>query len=158
VSCPINVPNRLVLHRRFLSWLVDRAFVPEGQADSRQARSARVATQRGSVPEGRLKSLSVHRFLSSKLSPGMSKRQRVECSCRLETPGTPVEKFVRWCSLVLDVINGFCQLRDAHTESAIPCCHPSSPPDRARSRFFARHPQRSSPINDATRAGPTPIC
>jgi hypothetical protein len=27
----------------------------------------------------------------SKLSPGMSKRQRVECSCASETPGTPVE-------------------------------------------------------------------
>ena len=35
------------------------AFVPEGQADSSQARSAWVAMQRGPVPEGRSKSLSV---------------------------------------------------------------------------------------------------
>jgi hypothetical protein len=55
------------------------AFVPEGQADSSQVRSAWVAMPRGPVPEGRLKSLSVHRFLLSELSPGMSKRQRVEC-------------------------------------------------------------------------------
>ena len=35
------------------------AFVPEGQADRSQARSAWVAMQRGPVPEGRSKSLSV---------------------------------------------------------------------------------------------------
>src|SRR5271165_6695810 len=35
------------------------AIVPEGQADSSQARSAWVAMQRGAVPEGRSKSLSV---------------------------------------------------------------------------------------------------
>ena len=35
------------------------AFVPEGQADSSQARSAWVAMQRAPVPEGRSKSLSV---------------------------------------------------------------------------------------------------
>ncbi len=50
----------------------------------------------------------------------MSKRQRVECSCRFRNAGTPVEKFrsddVR---PVLDAINGFCQLRDVHTEGAI---------------------------------------
>jgi len=34
-------------------------FVPEGQHDSSQARSAWIATQRGPVPEGRSKSLSV---------------------------------------------------------------------------------------------------
>jgi hypothetical protein len=35
------------------------AFVPEGQADSSQAGSAWVSMQRGPVPEGRSKSLSV---------------------------------------------------------------------------------------------------
>jgi hypothetical protein len=35
------------------------AFVPEGQADSSQARSAWLAMQRAPVPEGRSKSLSV---------------------------------------------------------------------------------------------------
>src|SRR5580700_10134665 len=35
------------------------AFVPEGQADRNQARSAWVAMQRGPVPEGRSKSWSV---------------------------------------------------------------------------------------------------
>ena len=35
------------------------AFVPEGQAASSQARSAWVAMQKGPVPEGRSKSLSV---------------------------------------------------------------------------------------------------
>jgi hypothetical protein len=38
------------------------AFVPEGQADSSQVRSAWVTMQRGPVPEGRLKSLSVPRW------------------------------------------------------------------------------------------------
>jgi hypothetical protein len=38
------------------------AFVPEGQADRSQARSAWVSMQRGPVPEGRLKSLSVPRI------------------------------------------------------------------------------------------------
>ena len=35
------------------------AFVPEGQHDSSQARSAWVLMERGPVPEGRSKSLSV---------------------------------------------------------------------------------------------------
>jgi hypothetical protein len=35
------------------------AFVPEGQADRSQARSAWVATQSASVPEGRSKSWSI---------------------------------------------------------------------------------------------------
>src|SRR5580704_18093989 len=52
------------------------AFVPEGQADRSQARSAWVAMQRGpSRRDGRSRCQS-HRYLSSKLSPGMSKRQR----------------------------------------------------------------------------------
>jgi hypothetical protein len=52
--------------------------------------------------------------------PGMSKRQRVECSCRFKTPGTPVEKFgsddVR---PDFGYNKRFCQLRDPHTERAI---------------------------------------
>ena len=42
------------------------AFVPEGQADSSQARSAWV--EKGAVPEGRSKSSQSQRYLSSKLS------------------------------------------------------------------------------------------
>src|SRR5580700_11267487 len=62
------------------------AFVPEGQADSSQARSAWVAMQRDpSRRDGRSHCQS-HRYLSAKLSPGMSKRQRVECF--LMIPGT----------------------------------------------------------------------
>jgi hypothetical protein len=45
------------------------AFVPEGQADSSQARSAWVAMQRGLVPEGRLKSLSVPRIFVVETEP-----------------------------------------------------------------------------------------
>ena len=44
------------------------AFIPEGEADSSLVRSAWLAMQRGPVPEGRLKSLSVPGLLSSKLS------------------------------------------------------------------------------------------
>jgi hypothetical protein len=51
----------------------------------------------------------------------MSKRQRVECACRvrkaqvllLKSPGPMMFE------LILDVINDFRQLRDVHTESAI---------------------------------------
>jgi hypothetical protein len=44
------------------------AFVPEGQADSSQARSAWVVMQRGPVPEGQSKSRSVKTFLSQVLT------------------------------------------------------------------------------------------
>jgi hypothetical protein len=52
------------------------AFVPEGQADSSQARSAWVGMQRGPVPEGRLKSLSVPQIfvVETELMP-LQKRQ-----------------------------------------------------------------------------------
>jgi hypothetical protein len=59
------------------------AFVPEGQADSSQARSAWVTMQRGPRPEGTVEVIvSPTDICRRKLSPGMSKRQRVECSSR----------------------------------------------------------------------------
>src|ERR1700733_15670266 len=57
------------------------AFVPEGQADSSQARSAWVAMQRApSRRDGRSRCRS-QRYLSSNRSPGMSQRQRGLLSC-----------------------------------------------------------------------------
>ena len=52
-------------------WRLDgrMAFVPEGQADSSQARSAWVAMQRGPVPEGRSKSLSVPQIFVVETEP-----------------------------------------------------------------------------------------
>jgi hypothetical protein len=72
---------------KIIVWRFDgrMAFVPEGQADSSQARSALVAMQRDPVPEGRSKSLSVPQIFVVETEPGMSKRQRVEwveCSGR----------------------------------------------------------------------------
>jgi hypothetical protein len=59
-------------------------FVPEGQADRSQARSAWVAMQRGPVRKGRSKSLCV---------PEISVLEtRVHAA--LETPGIPVERDV----------------------------------------------------------------
>ena len=81
------------------------AFVPEGQADS-----AWVAMQRGPVPEGRSKSLSVPQIfvVETELMP-LQKRQVF----LLKSSGPMM------FDLILDVMNGFWQLRDAHTESAI---------------------------------------
>ena len=86
------------------------AFVPEGQADSSQARSAWVAMQRGPVPEGRSKSLSVPQIfvVETELMP-LQKRQVF----LLKSSGPMM------FDLILDVMNSFWQLRDAHTESAI---------------------------------------
>jgi hypothetical protein len=56
-------------------------FVPEGQHDSSQARSAWVVMQRGPVPEGRSKSLSVPEIIC----------RRNGAHAASETPGTPVE-------------------------------------------------------------------
>jgi hypothetical protein len=50
------------------------AFVPEGQVGRSQARSAWVAMQRGSVPEGRSKSLSVPQIVETELMP-LQRRQ-----------------------------------------------------------------------------------
>jgi hypothetical protein len=47
-----------------------------------ERRSASGSDAESTVPEGRSKYCQSQRYLSSKLSPGMSKRQRVECSCR----------------------------------------------------------------------------
>jgi hypothetical protein len=86
------------------------AFVPEGQADRSQARSAWVAMQRGPVPEGRSKALSVPQVfvVETELMP-LQKRQVL----LLKSSGPMM------FDLILDVMNGFWQLRDTRTESAI---------------------------------------
>jgi hypothetical protein len=60
-------------------------FVPEGQADSSQARSAWVAIQRA-PSRGTAESLPVPEKFVVETEPDMSKRQRVECSCRFRNP------------------------------------------------------------------------
>ena len=67
------------------------AFVLEGQADSSQARSAWVATQRGPVTEGRSKSLSVPQIFVVETEPRheQATARRAPAS---ETPGLPAEK------------------------------------------------------------------
>jgi hypothetical protein len=89
-----------------LRWAM--AFVPEGQADRSQARSAWVAMQRGPVPEGRSKPLSVPQkfVVETELMP-LQKRQAL----LLKSSGP------KMFELILDGTNGFRQLRDAHTES-----------------------------------------
>jgi hypothetical protein len=62
------------------------AFVPEGQADSSQARSAWVVMQRTPVPEGRSK---VEVIVSPR---DICRRNRVNAT--LETPSIPVERYV----------------------------------------------------------------
>src|SRR5271165_2390372 len=85
-------------------------FVPEGQHDSSQVRSAWVAIQRDPVPEGRPKSLSVPEIfvVETELMP-LQKRYVF-----LLKSSNPMV-----FDLILDVMNGFWQLGDAHTESAI---------------------------------------
>ena len=85
-------------------------FVPEGRCDRSLARSAWVAMRRGPVPEGRLKSLSVPQIVvvETELMP-LQKRQVF----LLKSSGPMM------FDLILDVMNGFWQLRAAHTESAI---------------------------------------
>ena len=74
------------------------AFVPEGQRDSSQARSAWVAMQRGPVPEGRSKSLSVPEIfvVETELMP-LQKRQVF----LLKSSGPMM------FDLILDGMNGF---------------------------------------------------
>ena len=97
------------------------AFVPEGQADSSQARSAWIAMQRDPVPEGRSKSLSVPQIFVVETEP----RHEQATAHRMLMPLQKRQVFL-WKSsgpmmfdLILDGMNGFWQLRDAHTESAI---------------------------------------
>jgi hypothetical protein len=97
------------------------AFVLEGQADSSQARSAWVATQRGPVTEGRSKSLSVPQIFVVETEP----RHEQATARRMLMPLQKRQVFLLKSSgpmmfdLILDGMNGFWQLRDAHTESAI---------------------------------------
>src|SRR5271165_1872036 len=85
-------------------------FVPEGQRDSSQVRSAWVAIQKDPVPEGRPKSWSVPEIfvVETELMPLQERYVFL-----LKSSGPMV------FDLILDVMNGFWQLRDAHTESAI---------------------------------------
>ena len=86
-------------------WLLSR----RGQADRSQARSAWVAMQRDRVPEGRSKSWSVPQIFVVETEPRLQKRQVF-----LWKSSGPM-----MFDLILDGMNGFWQLRDAHTESAI---------------------------------------
>ena len=97
------------------------AFVPEGQADSSQARSAWAAMQRGPVPKGRPKSWSVPQIFVVETEP----RHEQATARRMLMPLQKRQVFL-WKSsgpmmfdLISDRMNGFWQLRDAHTESAI---------------------------------------
>jgi hypothetical protein len=96
-------------------------FVPEGQHDSSQARSAWITMQRGSVPEGRLKSLSVPEIFVVENEP----RHERATARRMLMPLQKRQVLLLKSSgpvmfdLILDAINGFCRLREAHTESAI---------------------------------------
>jgi hypothetical protein len=80
----VSVSCRLSVRKSAASALY--AFVPEGQADRSQARSAWVSMQRP-VPEGRLKSLSVPQIfvVETELMP-LQKRQ-VLLSKSLVNPG-----------------------------------------------------------------------
>jgi hypothetical protein len=70
------------------------AFVPEGQADSSQARSAWVAMERGRVPEGRSKSLSVPQIFVVATEPRhVANDSASNAHAASEMPGLPVEKF-----------------------------------------------------------------
>ena len=97
------------------------AFVPEGQADSSQARSAWVAMQRGPVPQGRSKSWSVPQIFVVETEP----RHEQATARRMLMPLQKRQVFLLKSSgpmtfdLILDGMNGFRQLRDAHAESAI---------------------------------------
>jgi hypothetical protein len=53
------------------------AFVPEGQADRSQARSAWIVMQRGSVPEGRSKSWSVPQIFVVETEPRPLRKRQV---------------------------------------------------------------------------------
>jgi hypothetical protein len=71
-------------------------FVPEGQADSSQARSAWAAMQRGPVPKGRPKSWSVPQIFVVETEPRHEQataRRMLMPHAASETPGLPVEKF-----------------------------------------------------------------
>jgi hypothetical protein len=63
------------------------AFVPEGQADRSQARSAWVTMQRGPVPEGRSKSFLMIACIQSK--PRSVQSSRWDGVIFLMIPGTP---------------------------------------------------------------------
>ena len=96
-------------------------FEVEDFAIQVQARSAWVSMQRGSVPEGRSKSLSVPQIFVVETEP----RHEQATARRMLMPLQKRQVFL-WKSsgpmmfdLISDRMNGFWQLRDAHTESAI---------------------------------------
>jgi hypothetical protein len=90
------------------------AFVPEGQADSSQARSAWIAMQRDPVPEGRSKSLSVPQIFVVETEP-----RHEQATARRMLMLLQKRQVFLWKSsgpmifdLILDGMNGFWQLRD----------------------------------------------
>jgi hypothetical protein len=97
------------------------AFVLEGQADSSQARSAWVAMPRGPVWRNGRSHCQSHIYLASETEP----RHEQATARRMLMPLQKRQVFLLKSSapmmfdLILDVVNGFLQLRDPHTESAI---------------------------------------
>jgi hypothetical protein len=113
------------------------AFVPEGQHDSSQARSARVAMQRTpSRTDGRGHCQS-QRYLSSKLSP----RHEQATARRMLMPLQKRQVLLSKSSgpmmfeLVLDVTERFLNLRDTNAQCAIPCCQEEF--DESKPIFFS---------------------
>jgi len=100
------------------------AFVPEGQHNSSLARSAWVAMQRGLVPEGRPKSLSVPQIFVVETEP----RHEQATARRMLMPLQKRQVFLLKSSgpmmfdLILDGMNGFWQGETLTLKAPSPCC------------------------------------
>jgi len=90
-------------------WPVGRLELAQENVQTPEARSAWVAMQRDRVPEGRSKSWSVPQIFVVETEPRLQKRQVF-----LWKSSGPM-----MFDLILDVMNGFWQLRDAHTQNAV---------------------------------------
>ena len=88
---------------------VGRLELAQENVQTPEARSAWVAMQRDRVPEGRSKSWSVPQIFVVETEPRLQKRQVF-----LWKSSGPM-----MFDLILDVMNGFWQLRDAHTQNAV---------------------------------------
>ena len=88
---------------------VERLELAQENVQTPEARSAWVAMQRDPVPEGRSKSWSVPQIFVVETEPRLQKRQVF----LWKSPGPMM------FDLILDVMNGFWQLRDAHTQNAV---------------------------------------
>jgi hypothetical protein len=114
---------------KIIVWRFDgrMAFVPEGQADSSQARSAWVAMQRGPVPEGRSKSLSVPQIFVVETEP----RHEQATARRMRRMVRPLQKrqVFLWKSsgpmmfdLILDGMNSSGNCETLTLKVPEPCC------------------------------------